>query len=135
MRLKKQIPFEHDEQVALFEWVDLQKGIYPELDLMHSIPNGGKLPYKRLPNGVFISPQRTKLMKEGMKSGVPDIHLPVAKGKYHSMYIEMKRKGRKLDPEQVGWFEKLARYGNYVVLCYNCEEAIREIKGYLKLTN
>jgi hypothetical protein len=132
MRLTKQIPYEHDEQVAFFQWADLQKGVYPELDLMHAIPNGGKLPYRKIGN-VFVSPQRMKLIKEGMKSGVPDIHLPVARGKYHSLYIEMKRQGEKPRDTQEEWFVKLRAYDNYVVVCYNCDEAINETKKYLKL--
>ena len=35
------IPTEAQEQTALFQWAKMQSGKYPELALLHAIPNGG----------------------------------------------------------------------------------------------
>ena len=60
---------EHEEQVALFEWAEWNKRQYPELELMFAIPNGGQ-------RHVVVA---KKLKDEGVKAGVPDIFLPVAR--------------------------------------------------------
>ena len=59
---------EHLHQKALFEWADRMEGAWPELRLMYAIPNGG----------LRTKAQAGKLKAEGVKPGVPDIHLPVA---------------------------------------------------------
>ena len=72
---------EHDEQGSLFQWAGIAVFKYPELNCMFAIPNGG------LRNPVVAR----KLKAEGVKSGVSDIFLSVARGGYHGLYIEMKR--------------------------------------------
>lgn len=75
-------PYIHEsvEQTNLFRWAAYEQGKYPELKLMYHIPNGGSR--NRL--------EAANLKKQGVKSGVPDICLPVARGAYHGLYIEMK---------------------------------------------
>ena len=60
-------PTENQEQAALFEWAEAASGKYPELRLLHAIPNGG------LRDGRTAA----VLQRTGVKSGVPDIHLPI----------------------------------------------------------
>ena len=55
------------EQCCLFRWAGYSLGLHPELKLMYHIPNGGKR---------NITTAR-RLKAEGVKAGVPDIHLPV----------------------------------------------------------
>ncbi len=65
-------------QASFFQWTELQKGKHPELVLFHSIPNGShKSPVSRM---IYKA--------TGLKSGVPDCFLPVARGKHHGLYIE-----------------------------------------------
>ena len=71
---------EHTEQVTLMNWCKLMERSYPQLALIFSIPNGGKR---------HIGTAR-KLKAEGVKSGVPDIFLSVAKNGKHGLYIELK---------------------------------------------
>ena len=40
--IKLPIPTESQEQIALFQWAKSVQGKYPELRLLHHIPNGGK---------------------------------------------------------------------------------------------
>ena len=75
------VPTEADEQIALFEWAALQSGRFPELTLLHHVPNGGSR------NKI----EAARLRAQGVKSGVPDLCLPVARGGNHGLYIELKR--------------------------------------------
>lgn len=113
---------ESAEQQTLFQWAELQKGKHPELSLMYHIPNGGKR------NKL----EAIRLKKEGVKAGVPDICLPVARLNYHGLYIELKAKKGKASDNQVIWIEKLKEQGYIVVICYGWEDAKRVILAYLE---
>ena len=105
------------------EWAEYQTGKYPELKLLHHIPNEGK---RSVVNGA-------NLKKAGLKKGVPDLHLPVARGDYHSLWIEMKKdKSCKPTAEQIEWRTSLNAEGNLAVVCYSADEAIETIKWYLR---
>lgn len=75
------------------------------------------------------------MRKEGVRSGVPDVHLPVARGGYHSLYIELKREygGKAPTDEQVEWAKKLILYGNRVVVAHGFDEARAAIEEYLAM--
>jgi hypothetical protein len=124
-------PLERQSQQTLFEWAALSAGRHPELAALYAIPNAGGF------TGTFKSNMlRVVAMKrEGVKKGVPDIHLPVARGGYHSLYIELKREygGKGTTDEQVEWAKKLVRYGNRVVVAHGFEEARAAIEEYLAL--
>lgn len=117
------IPTEHQEQCSLFEWAAFQEGFWPELRLMHAIPNGGKRDK--------VTAARMKA--EGVKPGVPDICLPVPRGDKHGLYIEMKRrKGGSVSADQLKWLDNLMRQGYECHVCRGCEEARSVILDYLK---
>jgi len=111
---------EHDEQVALIRWAELS-GL-PELQLLFAIPNGGQ----RHPAVA------RKLRDEGLKPGVPDLCLPVARGNYHGLFIEMKVGKNKPTASQSQWIGELRRRGYRVEVCYGYEEARAMIENYLK---
>ncbi len=120
----KYIPTEAEEQKTLFSWADMASFNYPELELMYHIPNGGSRNKLEAAN----------LRKQGVKPGVPDICLPVPRGKYHGLYIELKRtQGGKLSENQKRWLKKLAAQGYKSLCCEGWEEAAREILAYLSL--
>lgn len=114
---------EAQEQRALFEWAEWMKQRYPELALLHHIPNGGSRDAREAHN----------LRLEGVKAGVPDICLPVPRGGYGALYIELKRTKRgRLSDSQRGWIEALNRAGNRAVVCKGFDEARAAILDYLK---
>lgn len=119
------IPSESEEQQMLFEWADLYAPAHPELELLFHIPNG-----------AFKTPSMAlKFKKEGLKSGVPDLCLPVARHGYHALYIEMKRTtGGKISENQLRWMDRLRQEGNSVQVCFGCEQAIRAIEKYLGIS-
>ncbi len=115
-------PTENAEQAALFQWAELASGAHPELRLLHAIPNGG------------LRDARTAvtLKRTGVKSGVPDICLPVPKGGHGALYIELKRqKGGVLSANQKVWLDRLNQAGNRAVVCKGWDEAREAIEQYL----
>jgi hypothetical protein len=128
---------EHQEQCAVFDWAELMANQYPELDLMFAIPNGGVRPCNvaNTPKGAFrYSVEGKKMKQEGVKKGVPDILLPVPKGIYHGLFIEMKRShGGVIREEQDTWLKNLAQQGYFVVVCKGANAAMKVLKGYLSL--
>jgi len=114
---------ESDEQQTLFEWAGYMTNTHPELALMYHTPNGGARSYGTA----------GRLKAEGVKSGVPDICLPAAKGKYHGLYIELKVKPNKPTIEQKWWIEQLNKADYYATVCYGWEEASATIEKYLSL--
>jgi len=72
--------------------------------------------------------QRTDI---GIKAGQPDYHLPIARGGYGSLFLEIKKPGGKLSAAQVTRIGELTLYGNMVVVCYSWEEAVNACVEYL----
>lgn len=106
------------------EWAEYQTGKYPELMLLYHIPNEGK---RSAVNGA-------NLKKAGLKKGVPDLCLPVARSYFNALYIEMKKNKRcRPSAAQIEWLTALNAEGNLAVVCYSAEEAIEKIKCYLNL--
>ena len=68
----------------------------------------------------------------GVKPGVPDMFLPVAREGCHGLYIELKRRdGGRVSPEQTAWMDALARQGYKTALCHGWDAAREEIQRYL----
>ena len=120
---RKLIPHEANEQEALFDWARFMCGKYPELDLLYHIPNGGSR--NRL--------EAANLKRQGVKAGVPDLCLPVARGRYHGLYIEMKYGKNKTSDEQDKWLDSLTKQGYAATVCYGWEKARELIVKYLNL--
>lgn len=121
--MNKNVPTEAEEQAALFQWAKLMQKKFPELALLHHIPNGG---YRN-------KREAASLQREGVKAGVPDICLPVARQGCHGLYIELKRrKGGRLSPSQACWMEQLKKQGYQVAVCYGWVEAKNIVLRYLE---
>lgn len=113
---------EQDEQISLFQWRDIQAVRSPELALLFAIPNGG------LRNPVVAR----KLKAEGVKAGVSDVMLPIARKDYHGLFIEMKRRdGGKESREQRDFREAVIAQGYKAVVCKGWEEARKVLEDYL----
>jgi hypothetical protein len=114
---------EHDEQVALFAWAALHAGRCPELALMFAIPNGGK----RDPVTAV------RLRDEGVKPGVPDVCLPVARQGWHGLFIELKYGRNKTTDKQNEWLDRLMEQGYLAVVVWGWNEAVAVIEAYLEM--
>lgn len=110
------------EQELVMRWAEGQIGTWPELALLHHIPNGGK-------RGKA---EAAKLKRMGVKKGVPDLNLPVARGGFVGLYVEMKRlDGGRLSTEQKGWLAALHAAGHCVAVAEGHEHAIAVLRDYL----
>ncbi len=115
-------PSEDEEQAAVFEWAEYAEAAYPCLRLMYHIPNEGKR----------SASYGARLKRLGMKKGVSDICLPVARGGYHGLYIELKAAGGKPTQDQKEFLRSVNIEGFLGVLCHGSKEAIALIERYVK---
>lgn len=112
---------EATEQERLISWTQYQYNEYPELKLIFHIPNGGSRNTLEAAN----------LKRQGVKAGVPDLCLPVARQNYHGLYIEMKWGKNKTTENQKWWLQALQSQGYKTAVCYGADEAIKVIRDYL----
>lgn len=90
---------------------------------MYHVPNGGSR------NKI----EAARLRAQGVKSGVPDLCLPVARGGNHGLYIELKRRrGGRISEEQVRWIDGLLEQGYAAAICKGWQEAASVIIDYLQ---
>lgn len=120
-RTKRKPVDEHDHQANVITWATMMEGRYPELCLLFAVPNGAR---------VSIG-QAIKLKAEGLKAGVPDLMLPVARQGYHGLFVEMKRAGGEVRDTQVSWLDALGEQGYLATVCYGDQDAIDTITAYL----
>ena len=106
-------------QKAVFDHAEALAHDHPEIELMYAVPNGQYRKGQRLEAGV--------------KAGVPDIALPVARHGYHSLYIELKILGNTRTPNQVQWAQMLTRENNFVTcITESLDDVLELLKWYLK---
>lgn len=120
--MKSPVPTEAQEQTTLFKWAALMARKWPELRLLHHIPNGGSR------NAI----EAARLKAQGVKPGVPDICLPCARKGHHGLYIELKRKkGGRVSEEQKSMIDALRDEGYKVAVCKGWEDAKNVITEYM----
>lgn len=114
---------EAGEQRVVVSWCQMKENRYPQLKLLYHIPNGGKR----------SKSEAVRFKSEGVKSGVPDLCLPVksADGCFNSLYIEMKYGVNTTSDKQKEWLNNLNKQGSYACVCYDADCAITVIEKYL----
>lgn len=115
---------ESDIQRAIFAWRDTIVSQYPELEWLYHCPNGEK-------RDAFTA---QRLKQQGVKSGILDLALDVARGGYHGLRIELKRPGGKCKPpskEQSQYIAFLMDQGYYCLVSNDFDEVKRVILEYL----
>ena len=114
-------------QANFIAWVDRNKTAHPKLDLIYSVPNGAnKSKMARWVMGLT-----------GLRSGVPDLHLPYPFHSptisYNGLWIEFKVPKGVTSPNQKLWHEKLRRAEHLVVICTSWKQAANTVIDYLRL--
>lgn len=115
---------EHEEQCAVMNWAMLMERVYPDLEMLFSVPNGA-----RTSMGTA-----KKLKAEGLKAGIPDLILLVPRGKWHGLLIEMKREKAppsSLSEAQRWWRDHLIAQGYCATVAFGSLQAINMIEEYL----
>lgn len=114
---------EHDLQVSIMAEVALRANQDPRWGLCFAIPNGGHR------NKATAG----KLKAEGVKAGVPDLFLPVARHGYHGLFVELKVQGRKPFREQSDLIVRLMDQGYCCEIVWDsADEVIQLLLWYLE---
>jgi VRR-NUC domain len=112
------IKSEDEEQALLCDWMAMQ-GIR-----FYAVPNGGKRDIV----------EAVKFKRTGVSPGVPDICVPVPRGDYHGLYIELKRSvGGQVSEKQKDWIEFLMANGYYAKVAHGFNEARETIMVYFSM--
>ena len=121
---------ESGHQRAVFAWAALNVARYPELKWLHHIPNGGS----RGDDAKSRAIRGGALKAEGVKTGVSDLSLPVKRGEFSGLYVEMKKPGKikteSQDQKDFGAFVKSQGFGYMCV--DNWQDAVKLIEDYLQ---
>lgn len=114
---------EHAHQCALVTWSRLPTTVarYPGIDLLEASLNGVKL----------TKAQAGKAKAAGLLTGALDLNLPVARGGYFGLRLELKYGKNKLTPEQQWHTRRLTEEGWLAIVCWNWLAARDAIVDYL----
>lgn len=114
---------EFDHQVALFQWARIGsvQAAHPGLDLLEGSMNGVRLTVA----------QAGKAKAAGMLKGAHDVCLPVARGQYIGLSIEMKYGKNRPTADQIWYAERLRDEGWRVEFCWDWTDARDIIVEYL----
>lgn len=123
MPRKRPTPLEAAEQERLFQWAAWMGGQHPELALLFHIPNGGSR------NKI----EAANLKRQGVKAGVSDLMLPVARGRFYGLFIEMKAGKNKATEKQLAFLDAVQKQGYAAIICYSAEEAAEALLKYLTM--
>jgi hypothetical protein len=120
---KKIIDREGQEQAALMVEIELR---YPQVfELIYHVPNGGH-------RHKLVA---MKLKQQGVKAGVPDLVLPMARGGFFGLYIEFKATvdPAAVSPSQAACIRRLNDQGYLAVVCRGHFDAMEQIRAYLRM--
>lgn len=110
---------EHELQCTCVSWFRLA---YPNQIIM-AIPNGG-----------YRTATTAALMKaEGQLAGVPDLFIPIPRGEFHGLWIEMKNgKAGRLSDAQKRMITRLRNENYMVEVVRTPDEFMKTITEYMK---
>lgn len=120
----KPVDREGMEQAALMKELTLR---LPKVAaLIYHVPNGGQ-------RHKLVA---IKLKEQGVKAGVPDLVLPMARGGYFGLYLEFKATAPNdaaVSASQHAWIRQLNEQGYLAIVCRGHFDAMEQIRAYLKL--
>ncbi len=114
---------EGQEQAALIREIELR---YPAVfELIYHVPNGGHR-HKAV---------AAKLKGQGVKAGVPDLVLPMARGGFFGLYIEFKAavEPAAVSASQHAYISRLNQQGYLAIVCRGHFDAMEQLRAYLML--
>ncbi|HEY0287250.1 MAG TPA: VRR-NUC domain-containing protein [Pseudomonas sp.] len=119
---KKPVDREGLEQAALI--TELKYRFPLAAKLIYHVPNGGH-------RHVLVA---IKLKEQGVKAGVPDLVLPMARGGYFGLYIEFKAQppyDAAVSPDQDAYLHMLTEQGYLAIVCRGRVDAVTTIRDYM----
>ena len=109
-------------QQSCLKWFALQYPVFAEEGMLFHIPN----------EGIRLGRMGARMKREGIVRGVADLCLCIPRGKFHALYIEMKKPGNYQTPDQKTWQKNAEKYGNCYVVCKSLDEFRDAVKNYLE---
>ena len=113
------------EQAALIK--ELELSLPAVAALIYHVPNGGH-------RHKLVA---VKLKGQGVKAGVPDLVLPMARGGYFGLYLEFKATAPNdaaVSASQHAWIRRLNDQGYLAIVCRGHFDAMEQIRAYLRLS-
>lgn len=126
LNLKLQILSEEQEQADLIDKIERNLHLYPALEWVYHVPNGG---WRGKIAGM-------RMKRAGVRPGVPDLALDIARGGYYGLRIELKKSNASPSDtraEQRKWHAYLREQGYAVYVCKGCAPAWKVLVWYLSL--
>lgn len=116
---------EEAEQARVVMWSHKKKvrDVIPALKWLYHTPNGGL-------RNVVVAMQMKAM---GVKTGVPDLLLPVRTSKANGLAIEMKSDIGVVSPEQSEWLTHYQEQGWMVQICRSATEAHATLCDYFEI--
>lgn len=118
----KPVDREGQEQAALMR--ELQLRFPAAFKLIYHVPNGGHR----------VKAVAAKLKAQGVKAGIPDLVLPMARGGYFGLYIEFKAMppfDAPVSASQDACIQALTDQGYLAIVCRGRIDAVEAIRAYL----
>jgi len=111
------------------EWL-IQRNVIAWFNLQH--PQHSKLLTYTMGGSHNFGPRKGATLKAmGLKAGIPDLNLFIARSGYHGLLLEVKGKGGKLSPVQKDYHQLLKAQGYCVEVGEGALVCIAIIKAYL----
>ena len=107
---------EYDIQKSFFEWVYHREVRDERYRLIHHTPNSSQ----------FTIGHGVKMKRIGLRSGIPDVFVPIASKGFHGLYIEFKSEKGKLNKNQRDVIKQLRKQG-YRVEIIRCPREAAEV--------
>jgi hypothetical protein len=115
---KNTTPLEDFEQIVASVWLEKNNIIF------YHVPNGGSR------NPI----EGAKFKRMGVKAGVPDVCIPIARKGYHGLYIELKRvSGGVVSDTQRWWLNELKQQGYDTYVAKGAQDLINYVKNYMEI--
>lgn len=119
----KPVDREGQEQAALLAEIRLK---HPDMyELIYHVPNGGHR----------VKAVAAKLKAQGVKAGIPDLVLPMARGGFFGLYIEFKAtvEPAPVSASQRDCLRRLSEQGYLAIVCRGHFDAMEQLRAYLML--
>lgn len=121
--MERPVASEAQEQMAVIDWwrFACKKYGVPEVALLH-IANEG--------SGSVVRGRMQK--RQGVRAGVADLFLSVPRGSFSGLWIEMKKQGGRVRPEQREFLSQMQQLGYDCAVCHGADAAREKIHAYMK---
>lgn len=84
-----------------------------------------------IPNEGARTIQYGRRLKEmGMRAGVSDLFIALARRGYHGAWLELKSQDGLISAKQQQFLDDMAAQGYYTCVCFSIDETIEKIKWY-----